>query len=90
MMIMLALNWIVLGEEAGDIVITEVIDDVFMMALCDFINRLTNFQFIPQTSVQIISEEYLKNYLKSNEDKASTLRKSVISQAFDQKLLKRC
>ena len=37
MMIMLALNWIFFGEEAGDIVITEVIDDVFMMAYCDFI-----------------------------------------------------
>ena len=80
MMIMLALNRIFLGEEAGDIVITEsdnteVIDDVFMMAYCDFINRLTNFQFIPQTSVQIISEEYLTNYLKSNEGKARFQKK---------------
>ena len=60
MMIMLALNRIFLQEEAGDIVITEVIDDVFMMAYCDFINRLTNFQFISQNSVQIISEEFEK------------------------------
>ena len=41
-MLALALNRIFLGEEADDIVInesdnTEVIDDVVMMAYCDFI-----------------------------------------------------
>ena len=28
----------------------EVIDEVFMMAYCDFLNRLTNYQFIPPPS----------------------------------------
>ena len=54
------------------------IDDVFMMAYCDFMNRLLNFQFIPQSSIQLISEEYLKNYLKSNESKAMILRSSLL------------
>ena len=49
----------------------DTLDEVFMRAYCDFLNRLTNFQFIPQSSVQIISEEYLKNYLKANEVKST-------------------
>ena len=53
-------------------------DDVFMMAYCDFLNRMTNFQFIPQTSVQTISEEYLKNYSKSNVVKRAILKKSLL------------
>ena len=36
------------------------------MAYCDFLNRLYNFQFVPQSTLKIISEEYLKNYTKSN------------------------
>ena len=57
---------------------TEDIDEVFMMAYCDFLNKLTNFQFIPQSSIQLISEEYLKNYKKSNEAKMTALRKSLM------------
>ena len=54
------------------------VDEVFMMAYCDFLNRMTNFQFIPQTSVQSISEEFFKNYLKSNDVKAVVLKKSLL------------
>ena len=56
----------------------EDIDEVFMMAYCDFLNRLLNFQFIPQSSIQLISEEFLKNYLKSNEAKSAVLRSSLL------------
>ena len=63
------------NEDSGE---PEVIDEVFMMAYCDFLNRLTNYQFIPQSSVQIISEEYLKNYLKANEVKNTVLRNSLL------------
>ena len=56
----------------------EDIDEIFMMAYCDFLNRLLNFQFIPQSSIQLISEEFLKNYLKSNVAKATVLRNSLL------------
>lgn len=65
-------------EDMEDDAEPEVIDDVFMMAYCDFLNRLINYQFIPQSSVQLISEEYLKNYLKANEVKTSVLRNSLL------------
>ena len=53
-------------------------DEVFIMAYFEFLNRMTNFQFIPQTSVQSISEEFFKNYLKSNDVKADVLKKSLL------------
>ena len=56
----------------------EDIDEVFLMAYCDFMNRLLNFQFIPQSSIQLICEEYLKNYMKSNAAKAKVLRTSIL------------
>ena len=65
-------------EDMEDDAEPEVIGDVFMMAYCDFLNRLTNYQFIPQSSVQLISEEYLKNYLKANKVKTSVLRNSLM------------
>ena len=65
-------------EDMEDDAEPEVIGEVFMMAYCDFLNRLTNYQFIPQSSVQLISEEYLKNYLKANEVKTSVLRSSLL------------
>ena len=65
-------------EDMEDDAEPEVIGDVFMMAYCDFLNRLTNYQFIPQSSVQLISEEYLQNYLKANEVKTSVLRSSLL------------
>ena len=58
--------------------VDEDLDEVFMMAYCDFLNQLTNFQFIPQSSIQLISEEYLKNYKKSNQVKTAVLRESLL------------
>ena len=51
--------------------------DYFMMTYCDFLNRLANFQFIPQSTIQIIGDQYLKNYKTSNEVKSSNLRVSL-------------
>jgi hypothetical protein len=47
------------------------------MSFCDFLNRLSNFQFVPQTTIKIIASEYLKNYTKSNEAKLLSLRKQL-------------
>ena len=52
-------------------------EDVFLMAYCDFLNRLSNFHFVPQSTIKIIAEEYLKNYNKSNESKSDLLRKTL-------------
>ena len=67
-------------------------DDVFLMAYCDFLNRLSNFHFVPQSTIKIIAEEYIKNYSKSNESKEKILRKSLgkipgISQTDIKKVL---
>ena len=51
--------------------------DDFMMAYCDFLNRLANFYFVPHSTIQIIGDEYLKNYNKSNEAKMADLKKSL-------------
>ena len=66
--------------------------EIFLMAYCDFLNRLSNFHFIPQSTIQMISEEYLKNYLKSNESQEEIIRKSLseipgISEADINKVL---
>ena len=47
------------------------------MAYCDFLNRLYNFQFVPQSTLKIISEEYLKHYKKSNDIKEKAVRRSL-------------
>ena len=66
--------------------------EIFLMAYCDFLNRLSNFHFIPQSTIQMISEEYLKNYLKSNESQEEIILKSLseipgISEADINKVL---
>ena len=38
---------------------TEKNEMFFMMAYCDFLNRLTSFKFIPLSSVKSIAEEYI-------------------------------
>ena len=58
-------------------------NEVFMMAYCDFLNRLQNFQFIPQSSINLISKDYLRNYLKSNEAKSRMLRESLKKHVLD-------
>ena len=47
----------------------EVINDyekLFKMSFCDFLNRLTNVQFVPQSTVLIVANEYLKQCTRSN------------------------
>ena len=61
----------------GENVDTNDDDDYFMMTYCDFLNRLANFQFIPQSTIQIIGEQFLKNYKTSNEVKSTNLRVSL-------------
>ena len=51
--------------------------DLILMAYCDFLNRLSNFQFVPQTTIKVIAEEYMKNYNKSNEVKYAFLKESL-------------
>ena len=51
--------------------------DIFLMSYCDFLNRLSNFHFIPQSTIKIIAEEYIKNYMKANESKDKVLRKAL-------------
>ena len=68
------------------------LDDYFLMAYGDFLNRLANFHFIPQSTIKIIGDEYLKHYTKSNEAKAKVLKQSLekipgISEADIQRVL---
>ena len=67
-------------------------NDVFLMNYCDFLNRLSNFHFVPQSTIKIIAEEYIKSYSKSNKSKEKVLRKSLgkipgISEADIKKVL---
>ena len=41
-------------------------ETIFKMAHCDFLNRLINYRFVPLSVVNDISNEFLKNYSKSN------------------------
>ena len=55
-------------------------------------NRLSNFKFIPNSSVQEIAEEYIMNTRKSLESRKSLLKKSLdglanISQEEKDKIL---
>ena len=51
----------------------------FMMQYEDYMNRLCNTKYIPHTTVQEISNEYLANSLKSQEVKEKKLRSSLQS-----------
>ena len=55
----------------------EVHDDVFLMGYCDYLNRLTNVHFVPQSTVKIIVQENLLNYTESNKVKEKALLKSL-------------
>ena len=50
----------------------------FMMAYCDFLNRLTSFKFIPLTSVRSIATEYIAIAKKSALQKETVLRSSLL------------
>ena len=65
------------GGETMDEAVDENLDKYFMMSFCDFLNRLSNFQFVPQSTIQIIANEYLKNYQKSNQVKLKSLSKQL-------------
>ena len=64
-------------EDHNDSQIVDDLDEFFLMAYCDFLNRLSNFHFVPQTTIKIIGDEYLKNYTKSNAAKSASLKKSL-------------
>ena len=52
-------------------------EDYFLEYYSDFLNRLSNFKFIPNSSVQEIAEEYIMNTRKSLESRKSLLKKSL-------------
>ena len=52
-------------------------EQFFLMSYADFLNQLNNFHSIPNSIVQIIGEQYLKNYLQANHSKTASLRKSL-------------
>ena len=59
----------------------EVINDyekLFKMSFCDFLNRLTNVQFVPQSTVLIVANEYLKQYTRSNAVKLERIKALLI------------
>ena len=76
-----------ISSEASDNSVDEVSDDVdvdveddekhFMMAYCDFINRLINYKFIPVSTVKDISSEFLKQSQQSSQSREASLRKSL-------------
>ena len=54
-------------------------EEFYMFYYSDFLNRLTNFKFIPQATVTEIAEEYLSNTRKSLKSREVLLRKSLQS-----------
>ena len=73
--------------------LTENDEACFLMAQCDFLNQLTNVYFVPQSTVNVIAEEYLKTYEKSKTSRFSKLKQCLkecpsISDSDTQKVLK--
>ena len=56
---------------------TDESEDFFLLYYADFMNRMAHYKFLPYSTVQEISEEYLKNSKKSQEICASKLRDSL-------------
>ena len=54
-------------------------EDYYMFYYADFLNRLTSFKYIPQTTVTDIAEEYLANTKKSLKQREILLRNSLKS-----------
>ena len=80
-------------SEAENDADTTADEDFYLSYYADFLNRLTNMKFIPQTTVQEISEEYMSNTRKSLENREKLLRKSLssipsIDQADIEKVVK--
>ena len=55
----------------------EIGENYFLEYYSDFLNRLVNFKFIPESTVQEISEEYIKNSQKSSENRKLMLQKCL-------------
>ena len=53
-------------------------EHLFMMSYANFVNRLVNFKFIPVTSVQEIASEFLSQSLRSQKERATALRSSLL------------
>ena len=60
-------------------------EDFYLHYYGDFLNRLANFKYVPQSTVQEISEEYLMNSKKSNENRKRILRASLTSMGLDKR-----
>ena len=56
---------------------TDESEDFFLLYYADFMNRMAHYKFLPYSTVQEISEEYLKNSKKSQEICARKLRDSL-------------
>ena len=54
-------------------------EDYYMFYYAGFLNRLTNFKYIPQTTVTDIADEYLSNTRKSLKQREFLLRNSLKS-----------
>ena len=57
----------------------ELDEEYFLDYYSDFMNRLSNFKFIPQSTVQDIASEYISNTRKSLESRKVSLKKSLNS-----------
>ena len=57
----------------------ELDEDYFLEYYSDFMNRLSNFKFIPQSTVQDIASEYISNSRRSLENRKVSLKKSLSS-----------
>ena len=56
----------------------ELSENYYLQYYSDFLNRMAHMKFIPQTTIQEIAEEYLRNTRKSMESRKNLLRKSLI------------
>ena len=54
-------------------------DNYFSLYYADFVNRLAHYKFIPYSTVQEITDEYLKNSKKSQEVSQRRLRQSLLT-----------
>ena len=64
-------------ENSTEEIAEDLDEDYFLEYYSDFLNRLSNFKFIPNSSVQEIAEEYIMNTRKSLESRKSLLKKSL-------------
>ena len=63
--------------DAEEEISTELDENYFLEYYSDFLNRMTNFKFVPQTTVQEIAEEYISNTKKSLANRNALLQKAL-------------